>query len=86
MDIRVARLNEIATPSYVVGFSVTHTKSGQSVYLDAFVPKEEATSKLTEEQIAQKAWVEIKDRADAFLKECDRASDSIVGKQFIPPS
>jgi len=82
MDIKVARLSDCKEPSFVVGFTITDEKTRQSVYLDAFVAKTELPADATDEDIAQRAWPMVKQRADAFLEECSKVS--IVGKNFVP--
>ena len=86
MQIQIARVDTCQQPSYIVGFAIQH-ESGKSVYLDAFVPLDSVDAESTSQEVlVAKAYESIKSSVEAFKKECDVHSSSVVGKKFDPES
>lgn len=84
MEVRVARLDKCPAPSHVVGFTILHTPSSRSLYLDAFVPLDSCDGHETEEQIVEKGWELVQKAAENWIDECEKKSSSLVGSIFDP--
>lgn len=84
MEVRIARIDECPKPSHVIGFTITHTPSKRSLYLDAFVPLDSIPEEATEQDVVKKGWAQVKPAAENWTKECDEKSKSLVGTVIDP--
>ena len=79
MEVRVARIDACPKPSKIVGFTILHKPTGKSLYLDAFIPLDECTETITEHEVVDKAWQQIKPNATHWSAEMDKKESSLVG-------
>lgn len=86
LAIQVARVDQCSAPSHLVGFSVTHTETKRSIYLDAFVPKDEAGESPDQDALVKMAYARLEKTIQQFQAECEQQQQSIIGKKYDPSS